>query len=214
MCLSLRFFCFTSRPAALSSRRFCRDANRRASSNCFSLAFRFAFLPLVFANRARASDNISFSSSSISTGSGRAGLLSGFGSISPGRNLLGSSAGSYDSSLSQAASSSFSYLSKHWAGVRPTIGAIVRHCVGISLAKCNSFSSSSLVHSVFLMLGSSHSYHLALHCLADLRTSSDEMRAHWFLPYFMTAALRISSSVFFQTPPLIIILMVTSVVCP
>ena len=43
------------------------------------------------------------------------------------------------------------------------------------------------------MDGSSHSYHRALHCLADLRTSSDEMRDHWFLPYFMTEALRISS---------------------
>jgi hypothetical protein len=29
------------------------------------------------------------------------------------------------------------------------------------------------------------------------------MRAHWFFPYFMTAALSISSSVFFHTPPFI-----------
>jgi len=58
----------------------------------------------------------------------------------------------------------------------------------------------------FLIDGSSHSYQRALHCLADLRTRRDEIRAHWFLPYFITAALRISSSVFFQTPPLIIIL--------
>ena len=36
-------------------------------------------------------------------------------------------------------------------------------------------------------------YQRALHCLGDLRTSSDEIRAHWFLPYFITAALRISS---------------------
>lgn len=50
------------------------------------------------------------------------------------------------------------HLSRHCAGVRPTMGAIVRHCVGISLARCSSFSSSSRVHSVFLMLGSSHSY--------------------------------------------------------
>ena len=64
------------------------------------------------------------------------------------------------------------------------------------------FSSSSRVHSVFLMLGSSHSYHRALHCFADLRTRSEEMRAHWFLPYFITAAFKISSSVFFHTPPL------------
>ena len=132
-------------------------------------------------------------------------------------------------------------------------------CVGISLARCSSFSSSSRVHSVFLMAGSSHSYlrrcttesagvgerrrlagaprnprHVcrdlpawlrlclpprwrahgrrscacacprgrgvweapaappppagpahqrALHCLALLRTSSEEMRAHWFSPY-------------------------------
>jgi len=133
--------------------------------------------------------------------------------------------------------------------VRPTIGAMVRHWVGISLARCSSFSSSSRVHSVFLMAGSSHSYHRALHCLADLRTSREEMRDHWFSPYlpgrssrgsrglvemlvlvlarwrrrrggggqggggrqtlnslpgahFITAALRISSSVFFHTPPL------------
>jgi hypothetical protein len=38
------------------------------------------------------------------------------------------------------------------------MGAIVRHWVGMSLARCSSFSSSSRVHSVFLMLGSSHSY--------------------------------------------------------
>ena len=85
------------------------------------------------------------------------------------------------------------------------MGAIVRHCVGINFARCSSFSSSSRVHSVFLIEGSSHSYHRALHCFADLRTSSEEMRAHWFLPYFITAALRISSSVFFHTPPLIMI---------
>lgn len=60
------------------------------------------------------------------------------------------------------------------------------------------------------MLGSSHSYHRALHCLADLRTSSEEMRDHWFLPYFITAALRISSSVFFHTPPFIMILILAS----
>jgi len=41
---------------ALSSRRFCSDARRRASSSCFSRALRFAFLPFVFASRARASD--------------------------------------------------------------------------------------------------------------------------------------------------------------
>ena len=36
-------------------------------------------------------------------------------------------------------------------------------------------------------------YHLALHCLADLRCRSEAILDHWFLPYFMTAALRISS---------------------
>jgi len=30
---------------------------------------------------------------------------------------------------------------------------------------------------------------------------SDEILAHWFFPYFIIAALRISSSVFFQMPP-------------
>ena len=53
------------------------------------------------------------------------------------------------------------------------------------------------------MEGSSHSYQRALHCFADFRTRSEEMRAHWFFPYFMTAALSISSSVFFHTPPFI-----------
>lgn len=33
----------------------------------------------------------------------------------------------------------------------------------------------------------------ALHCFADFRTSSEEIRAHWLSPYFITAALRISS---------------------
>mmetsp|Transcript_14021 Transcript_14021/g.37875 ORF Transcript_14021/g.37875 Transcript_14021/m.37875 type:complete len:206 (+) Transcript_14021:2102-2719(+) len=194
-------------PAAFNSLFFCSVASRLASSIWCSRAFLLAFLPCVLARRARASESISFSSSSMSTASGRAGLDSGLGSISPGRRRLGSSAGSYLSSLLTAISSNLSYRSRHCAGVRPTMGAMVRHCVGMSLAKCNSFSSSSRVHSVFLMLGSSHSNHLALHCFADLRTSRDEMRAHWFRPYFITAALRISSSVFFQMPPLIWILM-------
>ena len=70
---------------------------------------------------------------------------------------------------------------------------MVRHCVGITFASCSSFSSSSRVHSVFFMLGSNHSNQRALHCLADLRVSKEEMRAHWLRPYFITAALRISS---------------------
>jgi hypothetical protein len=37
---------FCSMPAAFSSRFFCNDARRLASSNCFSLALRFAFLPV------------------------------------------------------------------------------------------------------------------------------------------------------------------------
>ena len=82
---------------------------------------------------------------------------------------------------------------------------MVRHWQGYNLAKCNSFSSSSRVHSVFFMEGSNHSYQRALHCFADFRFNNDATRAHWFLPYFMTAAFRISSSVFFQTPPLIMI---------
>lgn len=53
--------------------------------------------------------------------------------------------------------SKISYLSRHWAAVRPTMGAMVLHWVGMSLAKWSSFSSSSRPHSVFLMLGSSHS---------------------------------------------------------
>ena len=51
--------------------------------------------------------------------------------------------------------------------------------------------------------GSSHSYQRALHCFADFLLSREATLAHWFLPYFMTAAFKISSSVFFQTPPLI-----------
>ena len=43
----------------------------------------------------------------------------------------------------------------------------------------------------------------ALHCFEDLRFINEAMRAHWFFPYFITAALRTSSSVFFHTPPLI-----------
>lgn len=38
-------------------------------------------------------------------------------------------------------------------------------------------------------------HHLALHCLADLRCSREAIRDHWFFPYFITAALRISSCV-------------------
>ena len=52
--------------------------------------------------------------------------------------------------------------------------------------------------------GDSHLILPTLHCLADLRWSSEAILDHWFLPYFMTAALRISSSVLRQMPPLII----------
>ena len=33
----------------------------------------------------------------------------------------------------------------------------------------------------------------ALHCFADFRCSNDAIRDHWFFPYFITAALSISS---------------------
>ena len=66
----------------------------------------------------------------------------------------------------------------HWAAVRPTMGAIVRHWHGYSFARCSSFSSSSRAHSVLRIDGSSHSYQRALHCFADLRLSSDATRAH------------------------------------
>ena len=42
--------------------------------------------------------------------------------------------------------------------------------------------------------------------MTDLRMRREEIQAHWFLPYFMTAAFKIWSSVFFHTPPFIIIL--------
>merc|ERR1719446_1103702 len=93
------------------------------------------------------------------------------------------------------------------------MGAIVRHCVGKSLARCSSFSSSSLVHSVFFTLGSSHSYQRALHCFGLFRASKDDTRAQLLRPYFITAALRISSSEFFHTPPLIRILILRKT-CP
>ena len=86
------------------------------------------------------------------------------------------------------------------------MGAIVRHCVGNILCRWSNFSSSSRDHSVFLMDGSSHSYHLALHSLALFLTSSEDILLHWFSPYFMTADFNISSSEFFQIPPLTIYL--------
>lgn len=46
-------------------------------------------------------------------------------------------------------------------------------------------------------------YHLALHCFADFLTRREATRLQLFRPYFMTAALRISSSLFLHTPPLI-----------
>jgi len=61
-------------------------------------------------------------------GSGLAALVSGFGSISPGRRFLGSDEGSADGSLPYALSSSLSYCSMHWLAVLPPIiGAIVLH---------------------------------------------------------------------------------------
>jgi hypothetical protein len=82
------------------------------------------------------------------------------------------------------------------------MGAIVRHWVGINFARWSSFSSSSLDHSILRMPGSSHSDHRALHCFGVFRARSDDTRAHWFRPYFETEALRISSSMLVQTPPL------------
>mmetsp|Transcript_13589 Transcript_13589/g.32268 ORF Transcript_13589/g.32268 Transcript_13589/m.32268 type:complete len:274 (-) Transcript_13589:136-957(-) len=199
-----------SRPACFNSRRFCRSASRLASASIFSRAFRLAFLPCVLARRARASWSISISSSSMSMGSGRAGLVSGWVSISPGRRRRASDPPAASSptpasppALAAAASSrSRSYRSWHWAAVRPTSGPMVRHWAGISLARWRSFSSSALDHSTFRTDGSSHSFHRALHCLADLRFNREATRAHCCFPYFITAALRISSSEFFHTPPL------------
>jgi hypothetical protein len=63
------------------------------------------------------------------------------------------------------------------------------------------------------MEGSSHSYHLALHCFGVFLTSKDDIRAHCysisivhlfelrvltFFPYFEMAAFKISSSVYRQ----------------
>lgn len=53
----------------------------------------------------------------------------------------------------------------------------------------------------------------ALHCFGDFLERREATRAHWFLPYFMTAALRISSSVFFHTPPLIMMRTIFAVGC-
>lgn len=86
----------------------------------------------------------------------------------------------------------------------------MRHCVGINFARCKSFSSSSLDHSIFRMPGSNHSDHLALHCFGVFRARSDETRAHWFKPYLETEALRISSSMLVHTPPLTTGIVVTS----
>ena len=176
-----------STPAISNSLIFWSWASLLASSIIFSLSFLFAFFPFVFASLTLTSASISFSSSSMSIGSSFAGFVSGLGSIYPGLSFFRSS----DSLLffPCARSSSFSYLSKHWVGVRPTKGAL--HWLGKTLASWRSFSSSVLLHYVFLMLGSSHSYHLCLHCLADFLCSKDDIRDHWFKPYFMMAALRI-----------------------
>jgi hypothetical protein len=99
------------------------------------------------------------------------------------------------------------------------MGAIVRHCVGSSLAIVKSFSSSSRDHSVFLILrkvslrnfatvgftyeGSSHSFHRALHCFAVFFASREAQRAHWLRPYFEMAALSTSSSTLDHCPTLV-----------
>jgi hypothetical protein len=67
----------------------------------------------------------------------------------------------------------------------------------------NSFSSSSRDHSVFLMLGSSHSCQRDLHCLAVFFARSEAQRAHWLSPYLEMAALRTSSSTFDHCPTLV-----------
>lgn len=92
------------------------------------------------------------------------------------------------SSLSRASASSsnFWYRSRHWVAVRPTMGAMVRHWVGINLARCSSFSSSSRDHSTLRIPGSSHSTQRALHCFGVFLARSEDTRAHWFRPYFET----------------------------
>ena len=70
-----------------------------------------------------------------------------------------------------------------------------------------SFSSSSRDHSVFLMDGSSHSFHRALHCLLVFLDSRELTRAHWLSPYFEMAALRTSSSTFDHCPTLVTTMM-------
>lgn len=79
--------------------------------------------------------------------------------------------------------------------------AMVLHCVGNNLAKCRSFFSS-LHHSIFSMLGSSRSYHLALDCFANFLCSSEVILDHSLFPQFITTAFRISSSIFLHMPPL------------
>jgi hypothetical protein len=71
----------------------------------------------------------------------------------------------------------------HCVAVRPTMGAIVRHCVWKIFAACTRRSSSARVHSVFLMLGSRKLYHRALHWRPVLRVKRLAIRSHWFGPY-------------------------------
>lgn len=187
----------------------------------------------------------------MSTGSGLAGLVSGFGSISPGFNFLGSSPTSSSLSLCAALSlnrkptpfthtpppgyghsrrksdlqqvlvvlqtlgSSTSYdgsdgppLRRHQlgqmkqlllllsgplrflnAGVQPLVPADMQ-------GKTKSIRSSAYKAATIMKMEDvfrHQTHHLALHCLADLRCSREAMRDHWFFPYFITAALRISS---------------------
>ena len=79
-----------SRPAILSSRRFCSSTTRLVSSSCSSRFLRSSFLPLRAARRTLASCSSPFSSWSRSSASGLALLVSGCGSISPGLIRLGS----------------------------------------------------------------------------------------------------------------------------
>ena len=61
--------------------------------------------------------------------------------------------------------------------------------------------NSTNTHTHTHQTASAASAERTLHCLADLRGNNDATRDQLLRPYFMTAALRISSSVFFQAPP-------------
>ncbi|GIX65392.1 DNA-cytosine methyltransferase, putative [Babesia caballi] len=159
----------------------------------------------------------------MSTASARDGFVSGAGSISPGRSLRGSSSSSCGvyplttlhspglfpapgPAAARSAPGTGAPCALSWAlsssialGTASPGAAASPPPLATTPSSSRTGSATRTCHQYNLRRSPTH--HLALHCFADFLTSSEETLDQLLRPYFMTAALRTSSSLFFHTPP-------------